>query len=141
MVELKESLCFPNFLQLEPKYFGSLNDLRKPGTSTAFLPYRWLFEIVIFNECYLDNIDKFENIALLDQDELIMPRKFQSLETFIDKLNFKKAASDRRVTSDYKFERDEVFKPTSFDREFVCDDSSKSNSVSSDHPKKNSIIR
>ncbi len=48
-------------------------------TSQLQTGHKWLFEAFIVSECYLDNIDLYENIFVIDQDELLIPRKFKSV--------------------------------------------------------------
>ena len=64
-------------------YLGSFYDLL--GRNGKFYkPMTRVFDNIIFNECYLDNVDKYEYVAVLDNDEAILPRVATAK---IDKLN------------------------------------------------------
>ena len=36
-------------------------------------PHTRVFDMMVFNECYLDNAGDYQRIAVLDMDETIMP--------------------------------------------------------------------
>ena len=74
-------MFFENYFKIFDK--KSIIDKKSKG----FL--RGIYEILLMNECYLDNIDKFKYIEVIDTDELIIPRvleKYFPLEemTFFD---------------------------------------------------------
>ena len=69
-VQVRQMQCFPNFFEnkYEKTYLRSLDDLKLKAE------LRWLYEVLIFNECYLDHVDMFQYVSIIDQDELIIPR-------------------------------------------------------------------
>ena len=76
LVELKQMQYFPdiinnsnNFLK---EYFHLYDPIKKHCGSVI------LFQILNYNECYLDNIDKYKYIAIFDIDETIIPRPFKN---------------------------------------------------------------
>lgn len=65
------------------------------------------FELInelLLNECYLNNIDKYDLIAVYDLDEVILPRKYQdfSIKTFREFLVSKKFSMDSIVFGNSK---------------------------------------
>ena len=41
--------------------------------------HKWLIESLFISECYFNNIDSYENIFVIDQDELLIPRKYKTI--------------------------------------------------------------
>ena len=127
-VEVKQIQCFPDYIKNSNKYLRKLSDLKFNNEFSWSL--RWLFEVLLFNECYLDNIDKYKYIAMTDQDELIIPRlldKYHPLEknlilikqnniqnnqfeNFLENNQCKKASLDTNHIFYYKNELKNVFK-------------------------------
>ena len=77
-VELKQMQCLPNFYdnRKERKYLRHVYDLK--WNNQVSFEFRWVLDVLLFNECYLDHIDHFNYISLIDPDELILPRKLKS---------------------------------------------------------------
>ena len=69
-VQVRQIQCFPNLF--ESKYQKTF--LRNLNEFKLKYEQRWLFEVLLFNECYLDNIDIYQYISILDQDEIVLPR-------------------------------------------------------------------
>ena len=78
-VKINELRCFPNFnLVLDnskPIYFTTLesylNSKGSESESEFYLKFDLINEILI-NECYLDNIDKYKYISVIDSDEAFL---------------------------------------------------------------------
>ena len=68
----------PNFLDLNNTGRVYLRGLREIGGKYDVMLLHGHFEHLAYNECYLDNIDKYEYIAVHDQDEIIVPRFLNS---------------------------------------------------------------
>ena len=88
-VKVLQIQCFPNFFNSN-KFLRKISDLKFQNERDWGL--RWLFEVLIFNECYLENIDKYKYISIIDQDELIIPRmldNFHPLEKNLILINEK----------------------------------------------------
>jgi hypothetical protein len=66
--------CIPNFFPNQTKQFLSFNEIEILNRKEAFYIHVH-FEFITQNECFLTNIDKYEPIAILDQDEMILQRR------------------------------------------------------------------
>ena len=77
LVEIRQAQCFPSlrYKNSTKKYFRSLNDML---VINEYYPHRWTIETLILTECYLNHVDSFKRILVIDQDEIIFPRKFQN---------------------------------------------------------------
>lgn len=64
------------------------------------------FDTLILNECYLDNYEKYKYIAVIDNDELIMPRDKGQIDDFISLSTINcsedKACFDEKIKSKFK---------------------------------------
>ena len=70
-IEIKPMHYFPDIFQNSQKFVEKMQDLYKPWQNIFEIN---VFEILLFNECYLDNIDKYKYIAIYDIDEMILAR-------------------------------------------------------------------
>ena len=74
-VQVKQLQCFPDVINYTDNYIRKINDLvfdLKYGRGYRRL---WdFFHVLVYNECYLENIDKYKYISNIDSDELIIPR-------------------------------------------------------------------
>ena len=77
LIEIRQSQCFPTFsyMNTENKYFRTFNDLLTLDEES--FPHRWTIEVVTITDCYLDHVDKYKMISVVDQDEVIFPRKLK----------------------------------------------------------------
>jgi hypothetical protein len=64
-------------------YFRNYSELKGKGGSFSY-KYSGVFQNLRINECYLDNVDKYEYIAVIDIDELIVPRNKFSIKNYFD---------------------------------------------------------
>ena len=76
-VQVIQFQCIPNFMQNENsekpyiKSFFEFENVYK----TDPLYYHTHFEFFTLNDCYLQNMDQFEHVTVMDQDESIVPRR------------------------------------------------------------------
>jgi hypothetical protein len=54
------------------EYLTSFFDLKRKDS--FYKPLTRVFDNIIFQECYLDNVDKYKYITIIDNDETIVPR-------------------------------------------------------------------
>jgi hypothetical protein len=74
------------------QYLTDFHDLKING-KRFFLFYTNIFDILMFNECYLDNVDKYDYVMVIDNDETVIPRSMdfsnaQKSFEFIANLDF-----------------------------------------------------
>ena len=78
-VEIIQYQCIPNFIDknnINKSFIRSFNEFEATYKLEA-LYYHMHFEFITLNECYFENMDKYEYIAVYDQDESIIPRRIQ----------------------------------------------------------------
>ena len=87
LVEVRQAQCLPIFAKKisGKKYFRSLNELHMEGEN---FPHRWTLETLIFNECYLDYINSYKTVLVVDQDEAILPRNDKQLSWLSNDLRY-----------------------------------------------------
>ena len=73
-VEINQLQYLPNFMNNEtevnpPRYFRSFLQL-----NPTYAPEYNLFKFLIYNECFVTNIDTYQYILVQDVDELLIPR-------------------------------------------------------------------
>ncbi|CAF0819621.1 unnamed protein product [Brachionus calyciflorus] len=68
--------CLPNLLANPslPKYFKSYTEL-----DNEFILFEIMCQLIV-NECYLQNIDKYKYITVVDNDEVIIPQVLEKKE-------------------------------------------------------------
>ena len=73
-IQIIQYQCLPNFISSnnEPKYINFFDT--KPLFNLNPIPYQQHFEYSTFNECLLLNRNKYKYIAIIDDDESILPR-------------------------------------------------------------------
>jgi hypothetical protein len=71
-VQIVQMQCLPNFVNKKSTY------LRHIGKSMT-RSMRYPFDTLAVNECYYDNLDAYNHIAVMDIDELILPRKLNTM--------------------------------------------------------------
>ena len=64
-------------------YFRNYSELKDKVGNFSF-KYSGVFQNLRINECYLDNVDKYEYIAVIDIDELFIPRNVFSIKNYFD---------------------------------------------------------
>ncbi len=65
--------------------------------------HKWLIESLFISECYFNNIDSYENIFVIDQDELLIPRKYKTIYP----INFKQKFN-QSLTIDYSIQKTDI---------------------------------
>lgn len=80
-LDISTLTCIPNLTQNsnKPKYFKYFNELIDDKGDFDVYKVEVINQLII-NECYLDNIDKYKYITVIDNDETIIPK----LTKFID---------------------------------------------------------
>ena len=79
-VEIIQYQCIPNFIDKDntnKSFIRSFNEFEAYYKREA-LYYHMHFEFITLNECYFENMDKYEYIAVYDQDESIIPRRIKN---------------------------------------------------------------
>jgi hypothetical protein len=76
-IQIIQYQCLPNFISSnnnnnKPKYINFFDT--KPLFNLNPIPYQQHFEYSTFNECLLLNRNKYKYIAIIDDDESILPR-------------------------------------------------------------------
>jgi hypothetical protein len=93
-IELKQMKTFPNFINEHNlsshshKYFTSYSDLKSYGVFDPYL--RDVYDVLHENECYLENSDKYEHIAVYDNVEAKIPKILNHYQAYYYVINFKK---------------------------------------------------
>jgi hypothetical protein len=88
-IEVIQFQCIPNFMDDNNRakpYIKSFYEF-KNVYKTDPLYYHMHFEFFTLNECYLQNMDKYVHVTVIDQDESIVPRrlsKFKKLTNDLD---------------------------------------------------------
>lgn len=88
-VESIDFNCIPNYIDpsnSNNSYFDSFNHF-KDIYNIDPLYYHMHFEFITQNECYLNNINKYRYVSILDQDEAILKRQIDEIQV-INKTNF-----------------------------------------------------
>jgi hypothetical protein len=70
------------------EYLTSFFDLKRKDS--FYKPLTRVFDNIIFQECYLDNVDKYKYITIIDNDEAIVPRVNPRLVRHRDNYNLLK---------------------------------------------------
>ena len=69
-VEINQLQYLPNFMNKNRSfYFRKFSEMNK-----LYAPEYNLFKYLIYNECFMNNIDKYQYILVQDIDELLIPR-------------------------------------------------------------------
>jgi hypothetical protein len=78
----------PNFIDpaVDRIYMNNMLDLKDDGNYSK--PFASVFDMVGMNECYLNNVDKYKYITVIDNDEAIIPRSNKILSKQSDLYNF-----------------------------------------------------
>jgi hypothetical protein len=89
-VELSQLNFMPNFLKsnrhLSMKRHNYLNSFHELGS--RFHIESDIFNMMITNECFLNNTHKYQHVAVLDNDEIVLPRTKTKLFTVKDNFNY-----------------------------------------------------
>jgi len=97
-IEIKQLQCYPN---LESKNNTNRLFIRNDDFKNVFkfnsLSHQTLFEHFCFNECYLENKDKYEQIAINDQDESIITSN--NREFILDDFRTKSKGEDEECSA------------------------------------------
>jgi len=75
-IEIIKFNCIPNLIDLEQtnvNFFRTFDEIRKTYKKYDVL-YADHFELLIANECFLLNVEKFQYIAFLNSDQAILPK-------------------------------------------------------------------
>jgi len=78
-VHLIQFKCIPNFMtrnNLNKMFLTNFNEIAQYGQPVLHVHVH--FEQLVFNECYLQNMDKYKFITVNDQDETIVPPYLQN---------------------------------------------------------------
>ncbi len=106
-VEIKQLQCYPNFIDRNNshKLFIRNNDFKDVYKINPLF-HHLHFEYLCYNECFFENMDKFEHIAVFDQDESVIPRRIEKLTRLginqsIDKQDYinNKCSKSNMITS------------------------------------------
>jgi hypothetical protein len=88
-LEIDKLTCIPNLLpyrylanQMYLKSFRDLLLLENGAYNISkYIKYD-VINVLIYNECYMNNIDKYRHIALTDTDEIVLPKQIRNFSTF-----------------------------------------------------------
>ena len=74
-VEIRQMQCFPDVINNTNSYVRNIKDLTfgkiyVKGSRRV----QNFYSVLVYNECFLENIDKYKYISNIDSDELIIPR-------------------------------------------------------------------
>ena len=73
ILELKQNKFYPDIINNSNVFIENYLKIIDPKSFA-----RGIYEVLLMNECYLDNIDKFKYIEVIDTDELIIPRVLEN---------------------------------------------------------------
>lgn len=75
-IQVMQYQCLPNYYRLEKAGSPKFIDFNYMKTQLKWDPlhHHMFFERMTQNECYWENRDKYRNIAVLDNDESVIPR-------------------------------------------------------------------
>lgn len=93
ILKIRKLNCFPNLNKLSNKSRKFLDTFEENTPKSVLYGKIDLINELLINECYLNNIDKYEYIGSYDSDELIITRKhidftFETYKAFNQKNNF-----------------------------------------------------
>ena len=71
-VQIIQYKCMPNFYDKSKQFITNFYELDSQSVA-----YRWHFETLVYMECYVHHMDKYNYITLNDHDEIIIPRYFE----------------------------------------------------------------
>lgn len=72
-IQLSDLKCIPNLQTSNDKYFNSYTNLT---FNKEYFVYKFeLINQLILNECYMNNMERYEHIAVIDIDEAILPKQ------------------------------------------------------------------
>jgi hypothetical protein len=107
-LEMDELKCIPNLQNraslLDQPYLKNYADLRVDNDDNV--PQFDVVNMLIENECYLNNIDKYRFIKVADTDELVFPRQIKGLSTlgsvrlYVSRIDYDQSDPFLRVTCD-----------------------------------------
>lgn len=103
-VESIDFNCIPNYISptnSNSSYLSSFNQL-KDIYNIDPLYYHMHFEFVTQNECYLNNINKYKFVSILDQDEAILKRQIAEIQV-INKTSFSNIKMDEKKCQNQKW--------------------------------------
>jgi hypothetical protein len=91
-LEIDQLKCIPNLQDhaylLNQIYLQSHLDLNN-GENTGYEVNKYdIINILTYNECYLNNIDKYRYIEVSDTDEFVLPKRIQELNKFEKVIDF-----------------------------------------------------
>jgi len=80
-IEIKQLQCYPNFEDKDNanKLFIKNSDFKEIYKINPLF-HHLHFEYLCYNECFFENKDKYEHIAVHDQDESIIPRRLDKFK-------------------------------------------------------------
>jgi hypothetical protein len=88
-IEIKQLQCYPNF---EDKNNSMKLFIRNSDFKNVYkidpLFHHLHFEFLCYNECFFENMNKYEHIAVHDQDESIIPRRFNKFSKLTPNTQF-----------------------------------------------------
>jgi hypothetical protein len=89
-LEISNLVCIPNLksTQNKPNYLKYFNQIVDEKGTLEILSIEVVNQLIV-NECYLNNFDKYKHIAVMDNDETVIPKmtKFIDLNQVINFLN------------------------------------------------------
>ena len=92
-IHLKPMNTFPDFFNNQEnlslthhKYLNHYYDLKVNGHFNVF--FRDVFDVLFTNECYMEYSDRYEHIAIIDNDETVIPRINKKVFTIKDNFDF-----------------------------------------------------
>ena len=89
-VTLLQLKCLPNFLNQKTEYLEFYEEL----TDSLKMD---VFNGLLVNECYLENIDKYKYIAVMDNDETVIPGRIDEINTASKYVKFMKNINTGRT--------------------------------------------
>ena len=105
LVQVTHLKCLPNFHNITQSKFGkTFDDIRTKQKRFDQVANR--FNFIVLNECYLNNIDKYDYIAVHDHDELIVPQVSEHANTlarnraFIRNFNLESFNNEKKMIPD-----------------------------------------
>lgn len=91
-IQLVQLKCIPNFLNSQKEYLEFYEEL-------TYSIKMDVISGVVINECYLENVDKYKYIAIMDNDETVIPSRISDINTFSKYVEYFKTPKTNPVNS------------------------------------------
>jgi hypothetical protein len=120
-IEMSQLTFLPNFMQsnvstqFTHEYLSSYRQL-----GSYFHVDSDLFNVMMTNECFLNNTDKYKHVSVIDNDEIVMPRVNRRLLHTADNFNF---------ISKLTFDQENRTQDDLSELEMTCDSANRSDAI------------